>query len=129
MATKIPQEDCPQPEEDPLDKPLSGLDIIYITSTIGSEITPEEMKEFRASLDKKAQAIFDNSNELMQKGIIAAGKLTEREKKAIEGVKISQIPGIHQIQTCIRMRIGLLNGIQNHQSVPRRNGRELEANT
>jgi len=100
------------------DTTISAIELIDIISTIGAEITKEEMKEFRNSLKKKMQVIFDNQTEEMKLGIIVAGKLNEKEQKAIENIQINQMMGVHHIKTCIAMRTILIGGIKKHQKIP-----------
>lgn len=97
---------------------ISVIELIGIISTIGAEITQQEIEEFRNNLKEEMQIIFDNQAEEMKLGILVAGKLNKNEFKAIENIQINQMLGVHHIKTCIAMRTILINGIQKHQKMP-----------
>ena len=99
-------------------KNISAIELVEIISDIGANITQKEIQEFRNSLDENMKIIFDDQAEEMKLGIMVAGKLNENEQRAIENIQINQILGVHQIKTCISMRMMLISGMQKHQKMP-----------
>lgn len=99
---------------DTTSKTISNIELTEMLCNTMSDITEEEMNEFRNSLEKNMQKIFDNTADKEKRGIVAMGKLKKEEIEAISSLPVKYVKYIYAVKTHMAIRNLLLVKIYNH---------------